>query len=113
MVSYDVYLFRTRVRCGQTQVSDTDVAGRAVDENIVALQVAVNDGRVLRVQVVHPSKYLASPALDHSPSNHFHLSDETGSGGRVRKNSSHKTSHGEVNKKKEHEPNQAGASEYS
>lgn len=36
----------------------------------------MDDGRVLRVQVVHASQNLAGPALHHSPSNHLHLANE-------------------------------------
>lgn len=72
-----LYLFRASVGRGKTQVADSYVASSTVNEDVVAFQIAVYDGRVLGVQVVHPTKDLASPALDHPPPNHFHLPDKT------------------------------------
>ena len=43
---------------GQAQVPDLDLARVAVDVDLVAAQVAMNDGRALGVQVVQPQQHL-------------------------------------------------------
>ena len=47
---------------GEAEVADAHLTRRAVDEDVVALQVAVDDGRRVGVQVVQGRQYLAAPA---------------------------------------------------
>ena len=49
---------------GQTEVADLDLAGGARDEDVVALQVPVNNGRVARVQKLEPPQNLTAPLFD-------------------------------------------------
>lgn len=51
--------------------TDTQVAAAAVDKDVVALEVAVDDGRLMPVQVQQPAKDLLAPALDDLPSDHL------------------------------------------
>ena len=48
---------------GEAKVSDLDGASRAGDEDVVALEVAVDDGRGTRVQEVEALQDLTAPAL--------------------------------------------------
>ena len=50
---------------GQTEVPYLDEARRAVDEDVVALEVAVDDWGQPRVQEGQASQDLSSPAADH------------------------------------------------
>lgn len=48
----------------QSKVPDLNLAKMAVDKDVVALEVAVDDRRVVVVEVVEAIKYLARPVLD-------------------------------------------------
>jgi len=60
----------------QAEVADSQVAGRPVYENILALQVAVDNGRLLRVQVREAVQDLDGPPLRDLPSDNLDLRDE-------------------------------------
>jgi hypothetical protein len=49
---------------GQPQVSNLDLPAGAVDQDVVTLEVPVNDGRVVCVQVQQALQDLECPALD-------------------------------------------------
>ena len=49
---------------GHAQVRDENVPRHAVKEDVAALDVAVHDGGVQAVQVLHPLQHLVQPALD-------------------------------------------------
>ena len=56
---------------GQSQVSDLDGAGGAGDEDVVALEVAVDDGRGPGVQEVETFQDLTTPAPQHLGLHHL------------------------------------------
>lgn len=47
----------------QPQVSDCDLAAVAVDVDLVAPQVSMDDGRILAVQIVQTQQHLPCPPL--------------------------------------------------
>ena len=49
----------------QTQVADLDDTFRAIDEDVVTLEVAVDDGRVVAVQIYQAAQNLPCPPLQH------------------------------------------------
>mmetsp|Transcript_2867 Transcript_2867/g.7271 ORF Transcript_2867/g.7271 Transcript_2867/m.7271 type:complete len:360 (+) Transcript_2867:2596-3675(+) len=51
----------------KAKVPDPQIPRRPVDENIIALQIAMYDGRVLRVQILQPLEYLYRPPLEDLP----------------------------------------------
>ncbi len=59
--SFDVRSFQS----SQTEVPDLDQSRRAIDEDVVTLEVSVDDGRGARVQEMEASQDLPAPATDH------------------------------------------------
>lgn len=53
----------TQLHLGRAHVSDLDLTVCAVDENVITLDVAVDDGRVVSVQIVQAFQYLSRPAV--------------------------------------------------
>ena len=62
--------------CGQAQVADPQIPGSAVDEDVVALDVAVDDLGVPRVQVRESFQNLPHPPLDDLPPHDLHPLNE-------------------------------------
>lgn len=60
----------------QPEVPDAQVALLPVDEHVVALEVAVDHGGVLGVEVVEALEDVAAPPLHHLPADHLDLVDE-------------------------------------
>ena len=52
---------------GEAQVADLDRARGACDEDVVALEVPVDDGRGARVEEVEPLEDLPAPRVEHAP----------------------------------------------
>jgi DUF1009 family protein len=48
----------------KAKVPNLDLAGVAIDEDVVALEVTVDDGRVIAVEVDEGTEDLATPVLD-------------------------------------------------
>lgn len=48
---------------GETQVADLDHPLRTIDEDVVTLEISVDNGRVVAVQVYQAAENLPSPAL--------------------------------------------------
>jgi len=64
------------VECRVAEVADHDVPVVAVDEDVVALQVAVHDRvRLLGVQVDQAVQDLGAPALQHAEAQVRHLAE--------------------------------------
>lgn len=70
LLTNDTFSKRGTFESGQPQISNLDRAGRASDEDVVALQVPVDDGRSACVQEVKPFEDLTAPALQQFQ---FHL----------------------------------------
>jgi len=49
--------------CREAEVADLDLGGAAVDEDVLALEVSVDDPRL--VQEGQPVEHLPAPLLDH------------------------------------------------
>lgn len=56
---------------GQPQVADLHGAGGAGDKDVVALEVAVHDGRGAGVQKLQPLQDLSAPAAQHFGFHYF------------------------------------------
>ena len=52
---------RVRLERSQAQIADLDDAGRAGNEDVIALEIAVDDGRLARVQEVEAVQQLPRP----------------------------------------------------
>lgn len=60
--TYDAFGKGRPLEGGQTQISDLDRSGRAGDEDVVALEVPVDDGRRPGVQKMKALQDLSAPA---------------------------------------------------
>lgn len=52
-------------QCGKPQITNFDNALTAIDKNIVTLEVSVDDGGLVTMQVDQPAKNLPCPSLEH------------------------------------------------
>jgi hypothetical protein len=66
VLTYDGLCERLVLQGGEAEVADLDGAGGACDEDVVALQVAVDDRRGSRVQEVETFDDLPTPGLQDS-----------------------------------------------
>jgi hypothetical protein len=76
---------------GEPQVPDAEIARGSVDKDVVALEVPMDDGRDVGVQIEEPAQDLPAPALDDFPADNLHLLDEVleGAGGKNLRNENH------------------------
>ena len=61
---------------GEAEVADLELARVGDDEDVVAVDVAVDDGRLLPVEEGEALEHLAEPALDDPPAEHGDGLDE-------------------------------------
>ena len=57
----------------EPKIADAKVSRSTVDEDVLTLEIAMNDRRILRVQILEPVQNLNSPSLGDLPSNDLNL----------------------------------------
>lgn len=72
----DAYLVLVVNHSTEAQITNPQIAGRSIDKDVVTFEVAMDDGRVLRMQILQPLQNLNGPSFGNLPSNDLNFVDE-------------------------------------